>query len=190
MTFRSLLNLVPSYFPNLTVHILLWWYWLIAIPEIHQTCSHHSNFVLANSSTIFCLFLIEFNCFTILFQFLLYNEVNQLFVYIYILPLGTSLLPHPVAPSAFFFWHLLLLKLFPRSQQNFLPMFTEVSLCWNVTSKKKKKTQKKTTTKSLTSLVKRALDNHTPSFHFNTTNHNPSKDEIFCSIIHFSTTLS
>ena len=56
--------------------------------------------------------------------------------------------------------------------------------------KKKKKTQKTTTTKSLNSLVKRALDNHTPSFHFNTTNHNPSKDEIFCSIIHFSTTLS
>lgn len=35
---------------------------------------------------------------------------------------------------------------------------------------------------------KRALDNHTLSFHSNTTNHNPSKDETFCSIIiHFST---
>ena len=44
------------------------------------------------------LFLLEYNCFTMLCQFLLYSEVNQLYVYLYPLPLG---LPshHPSPPS-------------------------------------------------------------------------------------------
>lgn len=50
------------------------------------------------------------------------------------------------------------------------------------------KTNKQTKIPWLPSL--KGHDNHTLSFHSNTTNHNPSKDETFCSIIHFSTTLS
>ena len=41
-------------------------------------------------------FLLEFNCFTLLCYCLLYNEVSQLYVYIYLLPLG-PLFP-PVLP--------------------------------------------------------------------------------------------
>ena len=41
-------------------------------------------------------FLLEYNCFTVLCWFLLYNEVNQLYVYMYPLPLGPpSSPPHP-----------------------------------------------------------------------------------------------
>ena len=50
---------------------------------------------------VFCLLvlvvLLEYNCFTILYYFLLYNEVNQLYVYIYPLPPGppSHSMPHP-----------------------------------------------------------------------------------------------
>ena len=33
-------------------------------------------------------FLLEYNCFTLFCYFLLYNEVSQLYVYLYLLPLG------------------------------------------------------------------------------------------------------
>ena len=46
--------------------------------------------------TIHFTFLLECNCFTMLCWFLLYNNVNQLYVCIYPLPLGPpSILPHP-----------------------------------------------------------------------------------------------
>ena len=54
--------------------------------------------------TLCFIFLLEYNCFTLLHQFLLYNEVNQLYeysyiyIYIYISPLGLpspSLFPIP-----------------------------------------------------------------------------------------------
>ena len=38
-------------------------------------------------------FFLEYNCFIMLCQFLLYNEVNQLYVYIY--PISLELLFHP-----------------------------------------------------------------------------------------------
>ena len=38
-----------------------------------------------------------YSCFTILCQFLLYNKVNKLYVYIYPLPLGSPL-PQPLHP--------------------------------------------------------------------------------------------
>ena len=40
---------------------------------------------------------LEYNCFTALCQFLLYNEMNQPYVYIYPHPLGTP--SHPQPPS-------------------------------------------------------------------------------------------
>ena len=44
-------------------------------------------------------FLLGYSCFTMLCQFLLYDEVNQLSVYIYPLPLGSpSLPPPPIQP--------------------------------------------------------------------------------------------
>ena len=50
------------------------------------------------------IFLLEYNCFTILYQFLLYNEVHQLYVYIYALPLVlpscTLLLRQPPIPPS------------------------------------------------------------------------------------------
>ena len=47
-----------------------------------------------------CLFffltaLLEYNCFTMLYYFLLYNKVNQLYIYIYIYPHSPSLLSLP-----------------------------------------------------------------------------------------------
>ena len=39
--------------------------------------------------------ILEYNCFTMLYLFLLYNEENQLYVYIYPLPLGPPFHPHP-----------------------------------------------------------------------------------------------
>ena len=51
---------------------------------------------------LFCLtFLLEYNCFTMVCQFLLYNKVNQLYIYIY--PHISSLLclspSHPPYPT-------------------------------------------------------------------------------------------
>ena len=49
--------------------------------------------------TLFVLllnFLLAYNCFTMLCQFLLYKEVNQLYIYIYPLPLGPP--SHPGIP--------------------------------------------------------------------------------------------
>ena len=50
--------------------------------------------------TLCFIFLLEYNCFTLLHQFLLYNEVNQLYeyIYIYIYPLLDFPLP-PYSPS-------------------------------------------------------------------------------------------
>ena len=43
--------------------------------------------------------LLEYNCFTMLYYFLLFNEVNQLYVYIYPFPLGPpSQHPSPIPP--------------------------------------------------------------------------------------------
>ena len=42
-------------------------------------------------------FLLECNCFTMLYSFLLYNKVNQLYVYIY--PLSIESSPPPLHPS-------------------------------------------------------------------------------------------
>ena len=42
-------------------------------------------------------FQLHYNCFTVLCYFLLYNNVNQSYVYIYPLPLGTS--SHPLHPT-------------------------------------------------------------------------------------------
>ena len=52
----------------------------------------------------FFISLLEYNCFTMLCQFLLYNEVNQLYVYIYphipsLLSLSPTLLSHPSRSS-------------------------------------------------------------------------------------------
>ena len=47
-------------------------------------------------SSIFLTSLVEYNCFTMLCQFLLYNKVNQLYVYIY--PHIPSLLLLPPTP--------------------------------------------------------------------------------------------
>ena len=55
-------------------------------------------FLLLGCSAFFTLLFLksEYNCFTMLNQFLLYNRVNQLYVYTYPLPLGAS--PHPAIP--------------------------------------------------------------------------------------------
>ena len=45
--------------------------------------------------TLCFIFLLEYNFFTLLHQFLLFNEVNQLYAYIYISPLGP---PSPSLP--------------------------------------------------------------------------------------------
>ena len=46
---------------------------------------------------VYYYFLLEYNCFIMLCSFLLYNEVNQLYVYIYPLPLGPPP-PPPIPP--------------------------------------------------------------------------------------------
>ena len=49
-----------------------------------------------------CIPFLKCNCFTMLYSFLLYNEVNQLYVYIYLLPLGPlSHHPHHPTPLGF-----------------------------------------------------------------------------------------
>ena len=45
------------------------------------------------------LFLLGYSCFKMLCSFLLYNEMNQLFVYIYPLPLAAALYNHPSRSS-------------------------------------------------------------------------------------------
>ena len=45
--------------------------------------------------TSYLFFLLGYSCFTVLCQFLLYNEVNQLYVYIYPLPLEPPSPPIP-----------------------------------------------------------------------------------------------
>ena len=53
--------------------------------------------VCSEMNIFFSFFLLEYNCFTMLCQFLLYTEVNQLYIYMYSFPVGPpSLLPpHP-----------------------------------------------------------------------------------------------
>ena len=51
------------------------------------------NFAQSRLIMLFCTSLLEYNCFTMVCQFLLYNKVNQLYVYIY--PHISSLLPLP-----------------------------------------------------------------------------------------------
>ena len=55
---------------------------------------------LVNLNFFFLLlfFSLAYNCFTVFCQFLLYNEVNQLYVYLYPFPLGPSCHP-PSHPS-------------------------------------------------------------------------------------------
>ena len=61
------------------------------------------SFTAKNPHDFLFFFLLEYNCFTMLCQFLLYNEVNQLCIYIYPLPLGPTPKPthlgHHRAPS-------------------------------------------------------------------------------------------
>ena len=47
----------------------------------------------ATWESLFIFFKLEYNCFTMLCQCLLYNKVNQLYVYIHLLPLGSSPTP-------------------------------------------------------------------------------------------------
>ena len=54
---------------------------------------------LRRQCSSFFFFLLEYNCFTMLHQFLLYNKVNKLYVYIYPLPHKPSSLP-PAAHSS------------------------------------------------------------------------------------------
>lgn len=51
MTFKGLHNLFPTYSFDFTVLICLQGYWLSVSPITHQTCFHHSNFILPIAST-------------------------------------------------------------------------------------------------------------------------------------------
>ena len=57
---------------------------------------YYYQYVLHNRHVI-AFSLLEYNCFTMLCWFLLYTEVNQLYVYIYPFPLGSP--SHPPPPS-------------------------------------------------------------------------------------------
>ena len=48
---------------------------------------------------MFCSLLLEYNCFTMLCYFLLYNKVNQLYLYIYPLPFDPPIPHHPTLLS-------------------------------------------------------------------------------------------
>ena len=63
--------------------------------EIASDPDPHSlvSFNLFNFSIFFLTSLLEYNCFTVVCQFLLYNKVNQLYIYIY--PHVSSLLRLP-----------------------------------------------------------------------------------------------
>ena len=65
---------------------------------------HHAHKVLINSPLLLCrnsflFFLLEYNCFTMLCWFLLYNEVNQLCIYIHISPPSWDPFSTPIPPS-------------------------------------------------------------------------------------------
>ena len=53
-----------------------------SILKAHLVCLNHCSFYVSFFFS-FLTSLLEYNCFTMLHQFLLYNKVNQLYVYIY-----------------------------------------------------------------------------------------------------------
>ena len=72
--------------------------------QIEVVVAQHCECTVLNATELFTLFLtslLEYNCFTMLCQFLLYNKVNQLYVYIYlhIPPSCVSLPPSLYHPS-------------------------------------------------------------------------------------------
>ena len=75
-----------------------------SIINMHVTCLSMANMLPNMSNKTYCfvcfISLLEYNCFTTLYQFLLYNKVNQLYVYVYPhIPSLLSLLPTlPIPP--------------------------------------------------------------------------------------------
>ena len=75
-----------------------------------------SIFVLGVFWFLFFGFFLEYNCFTRLRSSLLYNKANQLYVYIYPLPLESPFhTPHPIPPHQVITEHPCVAQQFPTS---------------------------------------------------------------------------
>ena len=72
---------------------------------IYQYDDHHEKQDIL-STTSFFLFLLNYNCFTMLWQFLLHSNVHQPQIHIYPLPLEPPSHPSPIPPPQIITEHL------------------------------------------------------------------------------------
>ena len=95
------------------------------------TCFPHYLHHLKSYLHLNFFFFLENNCFTMLCQFLLYNEVNQLYVSMYPLPLGPLSYPTPFqsSRSSLFFIVFLCVPFSELLEFSLLPLCSHDKLC-------------------------------------------------------------